>query len=249
MAVHSLFTTAEDDLTDAQVNSQIDVLNEDYNAKNADLANVPAAFQGLIGTPGLEFALATTDPKGKKTNGITRTRTRVKEFGVNDAMKSSATGGHDAWDTTRYLNLWVCRLSGSLLGYAQFPGGDPATDGVAITRSAFGRHGSAVAPFDLGRTATHEIGHYFNLSHIWGEARVPTCSDSDSVDDTPNQWGPNNGKPTFPHESCHNSPNGDMFMNYMDYVDDDTMVMFSEQQVRRMHATLEFSRADLGSPR
>ena len=115
-----------------------------------------------------------------------------------------------------------------------------------IMTTAFGRGGSAVAPFDLGRTAVHEVGHYLNLSHIWGEARVPTCTDSDSVDDTPNQWGPNFNKPSFPSASCGNTPDGDMFMNYMDYVDDDTMVMFTDEQVARMHAALEFSRPELG---
>jgi len=117
---------------------------------------------------------------------------------------------------------------------------------VVILTSAFGRGGSAAAPFDLGRTTTHEVGHWLNLSHIWGEARVPTCADSDSVDDTPNQWGPNFGRPTFPSASCDNVPDGDLFMNYMDYVDDDTMVMFTTGQVARMHAALEFSRPDLG---
>jgi hypothetical protein len=247
VVVHSVFAVAADEVADAQAESQIEVINEDYNAKNADISSVPSVFEGIVGTPGLEFFLATKDPEGKKTNGITHTKTKVKSFGVNDTVKSAATGGHDAWDTSRYLNLWVCQLSAPLLGYAQFPGGDPTTDGVVITTSAFGRQGSAAAPFDLGRTATHEIGHYFNLSHIWGEARVPTCTDSDFVDDTPNQWGPNTGKPAFPHETCANTPNGDLFMNYMDYVDDDAMVMFTFQQVQRMHAALEFSRAGLGS--
>jgi hypothetical protein len=170
----------------------------------------------------------------------------VASFGVDDKVKAAATGGTDPWDTTRYLNLWVCRIDGGVLGYAQFPGGPAATDGVVIMTSAFGRGGSAAAPFNLGRTATHEIGHYFNLSHIWGEARVPTCADSDSVDDTPNQWGPNFGKPEFPSATCGNAPDGDMFMNYMDYVDDDTMVMFTDLQVARMQSALEFSRAALG---
>jgi hypothetical protein len=246
VVVHVLHRTAADEISDEQVASQIEVLNEDYGGANTDLQNVPPVFKGVIGTPGLTFALATTDPSGAPTNGITRRRTTVTSFGVDDRMKADDTGGTDAWDTSRYLNIWVCRLSGGTLGYAQFPGGPPETDGVVIQTTAFGRGGSARAPFDLGRTATHEVGHYLNLSHIWGEARVPTCDDSDSVDDTPNQWGPNYDKPTFPTSSCGNTPNGDLFMNYMDYVDDDTMVMFTEQQVIRMHAALEFSRSGLG---
>lgn len=248
VVVHVLHRSDADDISDEQVASQIEVLNADFSATNEDLKNVPPAFTNLVGVPGLRFALATTDPSGAPTNGITRRRTTVASFGVDDRMKAAATGGVDSWDTARYLNIWVCNLSGGVLGYAQFPGGPPETDGVVILTSAFGRRGSADAPFDLGRTTTHEVGHYLNLSHIWGEARVPTCTDSDSVDDTPNQWGPNFGKPRFPHASCGNTPDGDLFMNFMDYVDDDTMVMFTEQQVVRMHAALEFSRADLGAP-
>jgi hypothetical protein len=116
-----------------------------------------------------------------------------------------------------------------------------------ILNTAFGTQGTAAAPFDRGRTVTHEIGHYLNLSHIWGENRIPTCTDSDFVDDTPNQFGPNTGKPDFPRRSCSNSLNGDMFMNYMDYVDDDAMVMFTQGQAVRMLATLETVRTDLVS--
>ena len=246
VVVHILYRTDADNLTDEQVASQIDVLNEDYASTNEDVKNVPPIFVDRIGNPGLRFVLATADPSGSPTTGITRRKVTVASFAVNDRMKAEATGGADAWDTTRYLNIWVCRIEGDVLGYAQFPGGPPATDGVVIMTSAFGRGGSAVAPFDLGRTTTHEVGHWLNLSHIWGEARVPTCTDTDSVDDTPNQWGPNFGKPRFPSASCDNVPDGDLFMNYMDYVDDDTMVMFTTGQVARMHAALEFSRPDLG---
>jgi hypothetical protein len=247
VVVHVLYKDGADNISDEQIQSQIDVLNEDFSGKNKDLPNVPEAFKPFIGEPGLKFFLATIDPAGAATDGITRTQTNVTSFGVDDSMKSDASGGKSPWDTQRYLNMWVCRLTGGLLGYAQFPGGDPLTDGVVITTTAFGREGTAKPPFNLGRTATHEVGHYLNLSHIWGEARVPTCSDSDHVNDTPNQWGPNTGKVAFPSPSCQNEPIGDMFMNFMDYVDDDTMVMFSKEQVLRMHATLEISRFQLGT--
>ena len=135
-----------------------------------------------------------------------------------------------------------------MLGYAQFPGGPEDTDGVVIRNTAFGAKGTAQGPFDKGRTTTHEIGHFLNLSHIWGESRIPTCSDSDFIDDTPNQFSPNNGKPTFPHISCDNGPHGgDMFMNYMDYVDDDSMFTFSHGQVARMQAVLASERTELGT--
>jgi hypothetical protein len=123
-----------------------------------------------------------------------------------------------------------------LLGYAQFPGGPPATDGVVILNTAFGTKGTAAPPFNKGRTATHEIGHWLNLHHIWGDTQ--DCSGTDYVADTPNAQLPNYSKPTFPHISCNNGPDGDMFMNYMDYVDDDSMFMFTTGQVARMVATL-----------
>jgi hypothetical protein len=145
----------------------------------------------------------------------------------------------------KYLNIWVCTLSDSLLGYAQFPGGPGNTDGVVILNTAFGTTGSAAAPFNLGRSATHEIGHFLNLRHIWGD--TPDCSGGDFVDDTPNAETPNFGKPKFPHVTCNNGPNGDMFMNYMDYSDDDAMFMFSPGQVSRMHTTLDGPRKSLVS--
>lgn len=247
VVVHVLYNTDAQNVSDDQIRSQIDVLNEDFRNANGDLDTVPGAFQPLIGNPDLTFELAPVDPDGNPTSGITRTATDVVEFGTDDSMKAAATGGVDPWDATRYLNMWICVLSGGILGYAQFPGGPPETDGVVILTSAFGRGGSAQAPFNQGRTAVHEVGHYLNLSHIWGESRFPTCTDSDYVNDTPNQYEPNYGTPTFPSVSCENGPDGDMFMNFMDYVDDAAMVMFSQDQVLRMHAALESERAQLGT--
>ena len=127
-------------------------------------------------------------------------------------------GGIAPFNPTTHLNIWVCALRDGLLGYAQFPGGPQSTDGVVINYQAFGTIGTAQPPFDKGRTATHEIGHYFNLRHIWGD--TPDCSGSDMVPDTPNCAGPNIGMPAFPIITCNNGPNGDMFVNYMDYTDD-----------------------------
>ena len=194
----------------------------------------------------IEFKLATTDPAGNPTTGITRTATATTAFSDDDSVKSAATGGADAWPSDKYLNIWVCPLGGGLLGYAQFPGGPAATDGVVILHSAFGTSGTAAAPFNLGRTATHEIGHWLNLRHIWGDDGTG-CSGSDFVADTPNQGGPNYGVPTFPKVSCGNGPNGDMFMNFMDYVDDSAMIMFTAGQVTRMQATLDGLRSSIGT--
>jgi hypothetical protein len=241
--VHNLAKPAEK-ISVAQVNSQIAVLNRDYRATNPDKSKTPAVFAGLVADPMIEFSLATKDPSGNPTNGITYTETHSTSFSDRgDPVKYKSKGGIAAWNTKKYLNIWVCTLSDGLLGYAQFPGGPSATDGVVILNTAFGTNGSAKAPFNLGRSATHEIGHFLNLRHIWGD--TPDCSGSDFVDDTPNAETPNFGKPSFPHVSCSNGPNGDMFMNYMDYTDDDSMFMFSPGQVARMHATLDGPRKSL----
>jgi hypothetical protein len=244
VVVHVVHNTAAQNVSKAQIDSQIKVLNEDFRATNADRSKVPAVFKPLVEDSRIEFFLATVDPDGNPTEGITRRQTSTASFSSNDAVKFTAKGGQDAWPADRYLNMWVCPLGGGLLGYAQFPGGPAKTDGVVITHTGFGTTGTATAPFDKGRTATHEIGHFLNLFHIWGDDGTG-CTGSDEVADTPNQGGPNTGKPTFPKVSCSNGPNGDLFMDYMDYVDDDTMVMFTKGQVARMTACLETVRASL----
>lgn len=245
VVVHVVYKTAAQNISQDQIDSQIQVLNRDFRKANPDVANVPAPFAPLAGDARIEFALATTDPKGKPTDGVIRKKTDKDNFGSDDQVKSSSSGGSDAWPRDEYLNIWVCQLGGGLLGYAQFPGGPADTDGVVVTHTGFGTTGTAAAPFDKGRTATHEIGHWLNLRHIWGDDGAG-CSGSDFVDDTPNQGGGNTGKPSFPTISCNNGPNGDMFMNYMDYVDDDTMVMFSEGQIQRMHSCLDGPRSAIG---
>jgi len=244
VVVHVVWNTAAQNISQAQIDSQLDVLNHDFRATNGDLGIVPAPFTGLVADSRIEFQLATTDPSGNPTTGVTRTQTSRTSFGTDDAIKSSATGGVDPWPTDRYLNIWVGQLGGGLLGYAQFPGGPAETDGVVCLHSGFGTNGTAAAPFDLGRTTTHEIGHYLNLFHIWGDDGSG-CSGSDEVADTPNQGGPNFGVPTFPKLSCSNGPHGDLFVNYMDYTDDRGMVMFTNDQVARMEACLDTVRTDL----
>jgi hypothetical protein len=243
VVVHVVYNTDDQNISDAQVKSQIAVLNKDYRATNPDRNKTPTVWKGLVADPMVVFNLATKDPSGATTDGITRTQTDKTEFGDDDTVKSDTTGGKSPWPTNKYLNIWVCKLGGGLLGYAQFPGGPAATDGVVILNTAFGTTGTAQAPFNLGRSATHEVGHFFNLRHIWGD--TADCSGTDFVDDTPNAESPNFGKPSFPHVSCSNGPNGDMFMNYMDYVDDDSMFMFTHGQVVRMQATLDGPRKSL----
>jgi hypothetical protein len=232
VVVNVLFKADEQNISDAQVKSQIAVLNRDYAAKNSDKTKVPTPWQGLVTDSKIRF----------KLSKITRQKTSVSSFDADDTMKKPAHGVVP-FKPQQSLNIWVCALGGGLLGYAQFPGGPPATDGVVINYLAFGTTGTAKAPFKLGRTATHEVGHYLNLRHIWGDTE--DCSGSDMIADTPNCASPNFGKPKFPIVTCNNGPNGDMFVNYMDYVDDDSMMMFTSQQVIRMRTALESERSGL----
>ena len=244
VVVHVVWNTDAQNISDEQVHSQIDVLNHDFRATNADRDIVPEPFTALIADSRIEFELASTDPSGAPTTGITRTRTDVPAFDTDDRVKSSATGGADPWPADRYLNIWVCQLGGGLLGYAQFPGGPAETDGVVSLHTGFGTTGTATAPFDLGRTTTHEVGHYLNLFHIWGDDGTG-CGGTDEVADTPNAAGPNFGVPTFPHVTCGNGPHGDLFYDFMDYTDDRGMVMFTAGQAARMAACLDVARASL----
>ncbi|MBP7166317.1 MAG: T9SS type A sorting domain-containing protein [Bacteroidia bacterium] len=241
VVVHVVYNTASQNISDAQINSQIAILNQDFRKLNADISLVPSVFTALTADCELEFCLAKRDPSGNATNGIVRKSTTVTSFSSNDNIKRSANGGSDAWNTSQYLNIWVGPLGGGLLGYAQFPGGTASTDGVVILHSAFGNTGTAAAPFNKGRTATHEIGHWLNLRHIWGDA---TCG-NDQVTDTPTQQTSNFGCPSFPHVTCSNGPNGDMFMNYMDYTDDACMYMFTAGQKARMLAAVNTNRPGL----
>jgi hypothetical protein len=245
LVVHVVYNNDTESISYDQVTSQFEALNRDYRGNNSDIGNVPDVWKSLAQDALIEFALATTDPDGNPTDGITRTKTDRISFGQDDSVKSAASGGVDPWPSHKYLNSWVCTISGGLLGYAQFPGMPPDTDGVVILNTAFGTTGSATAPFNMGRTTVHEVGHWLDLKHIWGDAN--NCGGTDFVDDTPNAQLPNFGKPTFPHVTCSNGPDGDMFVNYMDYVDDDTMIMFTSGQISRMHATLEGSRSSIGS--
>ncbi|TDD63660.1 zinc metalloprotease [Actinomadura rubrisoli] len=232
----------EQNIDDEQIRSQFTVLNQDFRAANPDVSQVPDVWKPLVADTQVEFQLASEDPLGRPTSGIVRVETDQEGFDTDDAVKSANSGGADPWPSDQYLNMWVCQLVGGLLGYAQFPGGPPQTDGVVILHSAFGTTGTAAFPFDGGRTAVHEIGHWLDLFHIWGDDDG-ACSNDDRVADTPNQADHNLGAPAFPHVTCNNGPNGDMFMNYMDYVDDRAMFLFTKGQSERMNACLEGTRA------
>jgi hypothetical protein len=243
VVVHVIYKNATENISDSQIRSQIDVLNLDYRKLNPDFAQTPAAFQSLGADMNITFCLASVDPDGAPTTGITRTSTTVQQFDHSTEPKFTANGGHDNWDPQHYLNMWVCDLGGGLLGYATFPSdltSDPQLDGVVMDYEYFGNF-NTTAPYDLGRTATHEVGHWLNLRHIWGDS---FCGD-DFVNDTPTQEQSNFGCPNFPHASCSNGPNGDMFMNFMDYTDDACMFMFTTGQKQRTDATIATTRNGL----
>ena len=232
--VNVVYKTDPQNISTAQINSQIKALNKDFRATNPDRSKTPVPWKGLVTDARIQFKLVK----------VTRTKTSKSGFSYDDGVKKASTGGIAPFNPKTHLNLWVCALTGGLLGYAQFPGGPASTDGVVINYKAFGTTGTAQAPFNKGRTATHEVGHYFNLRHIWAD--TPDCSGSDMAADTPNCAGPNYGKPAWPVITCNNSPNGDMFMNYMDYTDDAAMFMFTTQQVLRIRTALDTLRRGLG---
>jgi hypothetical protein len=235
VVVHILYFNEHDNISDAQVMSQLDVLNEDFRGKNPNRNEIPELFASLAADCGIEFRLATTDPKGYMTTGINRKKTGVQHFrGTN--MKFSSLGGVDAWDTEKYLNIWVCRMIGGVMGSSSDTSSTPELDGVVISNACFGRIGNLTANFNRGRTATHEIGHWLNLRHTWGDTY---CGD-DYVDDTPRQAIPNKGCPKSNKQyhwvHCGDNRNIDMYMNFMDYTNDECMSMFTFGQRDRMRA-------------
>lgn len=247
VVVHVVWNTSTENISDAQIFSQIDVLNADFRRTNSDAINTPSVWQSVATDSEIDFCLATTAPNGVATTGITRTQTSQTSFSINGSdMKSSSSGGIDPWDQDDYLNIWVCDLSGGILGYATPPSNfNNPEDGVVIGYKYFGTIGTVQSPYNKGRTATHEVGHWLNLDHIWGGGG--NCG-NDNVSDTPTQEEENYSCPSFPHNanSCNTSnSSGDMFMNYMDYTNDACMNMFTSGQKTRMISAINQYRNNL----
>lgn len=236
-------------ISDAQILSQIAVLNQDYTRTNADASSTPAEFQPVAGLVEIEFVLARRNPEGLATNGIVRVQGAKTQWDrTNDDYQLKA---QSYWPAEDYLNIWVTDLGSGYLGYAQFPvsnlpgvedaSNNRLTDGVVIDYKAFGTIDAG--PFSLdnnynrGRTTTHEIGHFFGLRHIWGDDSG-ACSGTDYVDDTPNQASNSSGCPTHPRATCSSN---DMFQNYMDYTNDVCMNLFTSGQVSRIITVIENS--------
>jgi len=231
VVVHVLYNNNSQNISDDQIRSQLDVLNEDFRRMNTDKSNTPDAFKANAADTRIMFCLAQINPEGYPAKGIVRKYTSTTIFDVNDAMKFTAAGGDNAWNSKKYLNIWVCNMGSNAIGYASQPGGQADRDGVVIQYTAFGRIGILMSNFNKGRTSTHEIAHWLGLTHIWGDNE---CG-NDGIDDTPQQSSYNNNCPSFPSvSSCSPDSNGDMFMNFMDYTNDACMNLFTNGQKTKM---------------
>ncbi|MEL6923733.1 MAG: M43 family zinc metalloprotease [Bacteroidota bacterium] len=241
VVVHIVYSNEAENISDDQVFSQLDVLNNDFRFNNSNKIDIPGEFASNGADIEVEFCLAVQDPDGNPTDGITRTQTSVPNIGndrANDGrykVKHSDLGGQSGWDNNRYLNVWVAKLSGGILGFGCFPNlCTDAEDGIVVDAFVFGVGGSAIEPNHLGRTTVHEVGHFLDLRHIWG-TQQNDCGSSDLIDDTPDQFSSTNGCPAHPKRSCQSN---DMFMNYMDYTYDECVSMFTTGQKERMLAAL-----------
>ncbi len=235
---HVLYFNSTQNLPDSVLQHQLDVLNEDFNATNADIVNVPAVWQPLIGDMDITFTLATTDPQGNPSTGIERRQTTSVTFPQTNAH-SFAAGGLDPWPDSNYINIWVYNLPSALLGFATFPDANPSTlqyldmDYIMIGRNDPNNQ----APYNLGRITTHEMAHFFGLQHIWGDDGS-ACTGTDNIADTPNQADENYGNPgvgTIITDACTPTAPGVMWMNYLDFTDDAAMCFFTQGQVVALH--------------
>ena len=231
---HVLYNTREQNIDRSVLNLLIAALNRDFNKKNSDTSNIPSVFKPYATSMGFEFKLATMDPQGRGTDGVIKKYTPIPYWMSDDKMKFSASYGDDAWDSKSYLNIWVCNMK-DVLGYSTFPGMDPLKDGVVLSIEDIRRPRGTTPKINDLRTIVHEVGHWVNLYHIWGEGY---CGD-DKVDDTPKQSSYTPGCPSGTRVTCSNGPTGDMYMNFMDFTDDMCMNMFTVGQRKRARTLFE----------
>lgn len=242
---HVVYNRSHENIPDEKILEQLEILNRDFKALNEDVQNIPAAFAPFLGSLNIKFVLANRDPNGNYTSGVVRSyTTKGDAFRLDlDDVKSSETGGVDAWDPNNYLNIWICNLENAYLGYSSFPveAGTPK-DGFVVGYPYVGI--AEEGAFNLGRTAVHELGHYFGLRHIWGD--VVSCAVDDDIEDTPPQYTHSKGNPEFPKfDKCSPDFPGIMFMNYMDYTNDSSLLMFTQEQVQYMESVIWEVRSSL----
>lgn len=269
---HVLWNTSAENIHDSLLYSQLEVLNRDFRRLNPDTSKTRNIFKSRTGDSRIQFELATIDPNGNATSGIERVYTSRTTFYTTyrTEMKSSSQGGADAWNPQKYLNIWICDLSyngfDALLGFAYPPYGHPFWDaqywisdpnqGVVLHYKVTGRNnplavGGALWASRHGRTAVHEVGHYFGLRHIWGDGSPGTgCSVDDFIDDTPNQGTKSNFDCNLFSNTCTDpgtTQYPDMVENYMDYSSQDCQNMFTNQQIMVMRNSVAAYRYNLPS--
>jgi hypothetical protein len=233
--VHVVYNTAAQNVSNTMVQDLITVLNQDYSRTNPDTINTPAAFLPIAANPEIQFCLAQTDPNGNATNGIIHTQTTVTSFATNNTVKYTAQGGADAWDVTKYFNIWICNMGSGLFGYSEFPTATPSnTFGAVLHYSTL--PGSTWSSYNTGRAGTYFVGHCLNLYRI---DESSDCVDKDSVSDTPTPYSTYFSCPAYPFlDSCNATLPGNMFMNFMAMGDETCKNMFTIGQKTRMRAVL-----------
>lgn len=231
---HIVYTEGMPSISEGQVYSQLDALNRDFNSMivNEDHPTAKKDYSNRAAISKIQFCFPLEDPQNKPTTGFTIFNSSLPTWNEYNLMKSKKDGGVDAWNTDRYINIWVVDLQDSTSGYAQMPGGDKKTDGIVIDYRFFGQSGTSLAPFDEGKTLTHLMGNYLGLYPIWGRHR---CGD-DYIDDTPIHNAPNTGCPEGNHITTCEGNEVEMTMNFMDNTNDACMYMFTDGQKRRMQA-------------
>ncbi len=256
VVVHVVYKNATQNIADSLIHSQIKVLNECFRKTNPNYVNTRPIFDSLGADIEIEFCLASKDPQGNPTTGIIRkqapSNASFDPILNMDKVKKPAFGGDTAWSNASYLNIWTADMSifgqAFVLGYATFPGSNPALDGVVIQWDYFGKYAK---PNFLGKTTVHEIGHWLGMRHIWADddngqnPQSVYCDSTDFVNDTPNQGPKSNSNCNLSSNTCSvesafwgnlNPP--DMVENYMDYSKDACMTMFTKGQKARMYSFL-----------
>lgn len=239
VVIHIVYKNEIANFSDEFIINAINDLNIFFNSKNSDLNLLPEEFKQFISRGGINFCLTSSDEKKNPCSGIIRKKTNVDLLGLKEDLYFDSLGGSTAWNSSEFLNIWIADTGEMIKGFGTFP--DLVEDfkqGVVINFRNFGRNDNR--RYNMGKTLVHELGHYFGLDHIWGQD--DTCLNDDNIADTPLQASPYYGCPEYPSHSCETS---NMFMNYMDYTDDECMILFTNEQMENMKSTIYIARSEL----